>query len=550
MAGPIAMVLRFAYVICDTGLYGLDCWINSTLDVTTHLRGATMPWSFCCRLRWVGGSGGSPTGSTQTTHVGPVAVSFSGHPQTAIAATTGLVSAVGQAGASYSTLSIDPAHSLSSTILAYMRLMDAGSQLYTIPAVGGGSPSLLVHSGESQYATMSQSWVIAFLTLVAGDISIDTILSDGSQQKSVVLGTTAIPSISPNGATIAYVNSEGNIYTVPSGGGTPTAIYTGATAVNLPVVWSPNSAQIAFTGTNESTLKQNVYTMVATGGVTPDITPPPYAGGNLSVTSWSPDGNSLLCTYVPSGATNSSIAVISPTVGYNATLSPSAYSDSCATFAPDSAHIAFYRGNAGGSTPGIYTSDAVLTNPQLLLADPPSTGGTGPVLNLVWSSYQESQIFVGAHGTITASPVAGFLASQSASQFASLLTFTATTPSTATLTQSATSGSGAPLVFTLGADSITNISYTNVFNGAHSTIPLTSTPTALVTIDGTTGFVDYVVPAIAGKGRPMAAQSTASALTYTGQFSAIFDGSGKNLAPSGATTVQFDRTTGKLLSFR
>ncbi len=130
------------------------------------------------------------------------------------------------------------------------------------------------------------------------------------------------------------------------------------------------------------------------------------------------------------------------------------------------------------------------------------------------------------------------------------MTFNTTTPSTATITQSGTNSSGAPLAFTLGGDAITNISYANVYNGTHVSIPLTSTPTAVITVDALTGMVDYVVPAIAGKAHPMASKSVGNALTYSGQFSAIYDGTGKNLAPNGATSVEFDRATGRLVSFR
>ncbi len=139
---------------------------------------------------------------------------------------------------------------------------------------------------------------------------------------------------------------------------------------------------------------------------------------------------------------------------------------------------------------------------------------------------------------------------QNGSVFTSLLTFTATTPSTATLVQSGTNSNGAPIAYTLGADSINNISFTNVYLGAHTSIPLTTTPSAVVTVDAVTGFIDYVVPAIAGKAHPMAAKSTGNSLTYTGSFSAIYDRTGKNLAPKGATSIELDRTTGKLVSFR
>ncbi len=265
--------------------------------------------------------------------------------------------------------------------------------------------------------------------------------------------------------------------------------------------------------------------------------------------SWSPDGTTLACAAVPKAGGNSNIYLVSPSEAVISQVTPNSFNDRFPTYSPDGSELAFYR-NGNGATPGVYVSDALGTNPQLLLTDPSSTGANGGLASLYWSPFQASETFVGSHGTITASPVAGFLVSQNASQFASVLTFTATTPSTATLTESAVNASGAPMVFTLGADSITNISYTNVYSGAHSTIPLTSTPTALVTVDATTGFVDYVVPAIAMKGKSMAVQRSGAGLSYTGQFAAIYDKTGKNLAPNGATVVQFDKSTGKLISFR
>ncbi len=210
------------------------------------------------------------------------------------------------------------------------------------------------------------------------------------------------------------------------------------------------------------------------------------------------------------------------------------------------------RSSVGGATPGIYESDVEGQNPQLVLPDPANSGTTGPLNALVWSPFLEGQTFVGAHGTITASPVDGFIVSQNASVFASLLTFTTTTPSTATVTQSGTNVSGAPILFTLGGDSITNVSYQNVYNGAH-TIPGRVYPGRhwrSSRLTPYTGFVDLIAPAIAGKAHPMVSRSTGTSLTYTGTFSAIFDRSGKNLAPRGASTIEIDRTSGKLISFR
>jgi hypothetical protein len=168
---------------------------------------------------------------------------------------------------------------------------------------------------------------------------------------------------------------------------------------------------------------------------------------------------------------------------------------------------------------------------------------------MAWSPFPISHKFVGTGGSLNSSNVSGFLMGQNGNQFGSLLTMTATTPSTATIAPTGTVASGGPLVYTLGADSITNISYTNVYKGAYTSLTLTSTSNAIVSIDGTTGFVDFVAPGMAVKG-PTAAVQKAGAASYMGRFAAIYDQTGTNIAPSGATSIQVDSTTGRLISFR
>ena len=417
-------------------------------------------------------------------------------------------------------------------------------------AVSGSTPIPLLHTNQNSCPSFSQSGVIAFQSSNQAINFIDTVLPDGSQQKQVATENLAIfPTISPNGATIAYADIFGEIWTMPSGGGTPTEIYSASNAYAGPVAWSPSSTQIAFSA--KSGTYNQVYTMSSTGTGTKNVTPNDFVGGHLLVNSWSPDGNSLACEYIAGGAGNAQTVVMAATGNaFDSILTPSGYNDEFPTFSPDSGEIAFYRTNAGGASPGLYISNVFGTTPQLVLSDPTTIGTTGPVIALAWSPFQGGETFVGSHGTITSSPVAGFLVTEAGSAFASLLTFTATTPSTATLVQSGTNTSGAPMAYTLGADSVTNISFTNVYTGAHSSIPLTSTPNAIVTIDAGTGFVNYVVPALTGKAHPMVSRSSGTALTYTGSFAAIYDGTGKNLAPGGAATIEIDRTTGKLVSFK
>ena len=68
-----------------------------------------------------GGSNGTATGPTQNATVGPVAVTFIGHPQSRVSGSSSLVTSVGEAGASFTTISINPTHNPSSTTLASLR---------------------------------------------------------------------------------------------------------------------------------------------------------------------------------------------------------------------------------------------------------------------------------------------------------------------------------------------------------------------------------------------------------------------------------------------
>jgi hypothetical protein len=371
-------------------------------------------------------------------------------------------------------------------------------------------------------------------------------LQDGTSPHVVLNNVTAIPTISPNGQTIVYLDATtGNLDSIPVSGGTPKVIYNGGNADSGAIVWSPNGQQIAFTAKTAG--YDTVYTMAATGGTATNVLPSSLsATGNALVTSWSPDGNTLACNWTPTGSSTTDVMLIALNEGTGSILTPTGFSDAFASISPDNRKLAFYRTNAGGATPGIYESDFDGINPQLVIADPSSNGTTGAVVSIDWSFFQPSQTFVGSGGWLTTTSVSGFLMSQRGDQFGSLLTMTATTPSKATIAPTGASSPGSPMLYTLNADAITNISFMNVYTGGHTSINLTTTPTAVVSVDATTGYVDFVAPGTFKK-RPMAAGPNSD---LTGQFSAIYDRNGTNIAPSGATSIQVDRMTGKLISFR
>jgi hypothetical protein len=510
--------------------------------------GATLLLAGC------GGGGGTATpgaASPKQGTIGQAQVTYFGKPKALVQINSNQVSIDTQAGASYTSFAIQPTPALDSTVLAITRdLNSQGDQIYTVPALGTGAPSILLHATASAYPSFTQGGAICFENQVGTTFSVESVLSDGTQQKVLLANTLCYPTISPNGATIAYVDTGGNIWTVPAAGGTAKEIYSGGKAIGYPVIWSPNSLQIAFTGLNPTTSTSNVYTMANTGSTPVDVTPGSIQNGVMAVSGWSPDSLSLGCTYTANGGTNSTAFLLSLSGGEDLMPTPTGFSDSSVCFSPDNLRIAFYRSNAGGATPGVYESDAAGSNPVLVVPDPPSSGSTGPVVGIAWSPFHERILYVGSGGILSSGPVAGFLLGQNGDAFASLTTFTATTPSTATIASASGNTSGGSQAFNLTADNISNISFTNSWNGSHTSISLTSTPSAVVSINGTTGLVAFVAPGKFGKKTVSPSSGASGTATYTGQFTAIYDSSGKNLAPSGATSIQVDPKSGQLISFR
>ena len=89
----------------------------------------------------------------------------------------------------------------------------------------------------------------------------------------------------------------------------------------------------------------------------------------------------------------------------------------------------------------------------------------------------------------------GFLFGENKGALASLVAFTATTPSTAQVTQQNPNGGG--LVFQIQGDSITSLRYSNtIFSGVTTLIPgmASSAKSVLISFDPTTGQLESVLP--------------------------------------------------------
>ncbi len=93
--------------------------------------------------------------------------------------------------------------------------------------------------------------------------------------------------ISPDGKEIAFTY-KGDIYIVPTGGGTALRLTHSSSLDSYPV-WSPDSKKIAFASTREG--GQDIYVMNADGSDTRRLT---YNSAMETPESFSPDGKAII----------------------------------------------------------------------------------------------------------------------------------------------------------------------------------------------------------------------------------------------------------------
>ena len=138
---------------------------------------------------------------------------------------------------------------------------------------------------------------VAFVSERTGSKDIFVIGVDGRGLRQVTAGPAAddSPSWSPDGGRLVFSGTgddpAGDLYTVPSGGGTPTRLTTDPGADTQPA-WAPTGARIAFTTTRFDPAG-DVVVMAETGGAVTRAVPEP---GDSSEPAWSPDGARLAFT--------------------------------------------------------------------------------------------------------------------------------------------------------------------------------------------------------------------------------------------------------------
>jgi WD40-like Beta Propeller Repeat len=501
-----------------------------------------------CFLAGCGGSGARvEQGSTaSTTSIGQAVVTYFGQVKPQLTASSGNVTVSAVAGALITGVTAYPSASLQSTYLFFGRTVGGQSEIYRVPYTGG-TEQLLTHSVEQVNEPAPASNGSVFYSGYFGEEP-GIMLYDGSHVASFSPGGPGYflnPSVSPNAAKVAFDTTSYHQLWVCSASGGSAVQVTGAVDSSYGTSWAPTNLSVAYVQQNTGAY-ENIDTIPIAGGTPTDVSPPGLqSSGNFYSPSWSSDGISIAASYTPTSGSASEVLVFTTNTffGY-ARLTPTGNSDTYPSFSPDGSKVAFYRSNAGGAIPGIYVCDYDGSNSQLLVEDQTSDGA---INSLTWSPFPASEKLIGSGGRFYGANASGFLYSQVGSQFGSCVAFATTTPSTATITAPSGVSGSQPLSFLLTGDNITSLGY---LNGYFSTGPVFefsgTNPNVVVNIDGSTGQVDTFAVAAA---KP-ALTASAGKLTYAGRFNAVYDATGKNVAPNGASQLVVDSKTGHLLSFK
>ena len=216
------------------------------------------------------------------------------------------------------------------------------------------------------------------------------------------------------------------------------------------------------------------------------------------------------------------------------------------SYGPDGKELVLGMIEAGGGAAGLYINTIGSTSFSRI------TPLTSETFSPSWMGFTKDRTLISSGGGLLGTRACGVIQAQRSDQStSSVLAFDVTTPSSVVMTAqpigTLTSNS---LVFSVDADSITKLSYANTNNwrgirAIGPSTPVLSANGALVSIDGTTGFVDTVLPfnGTRAAGSHPTVTDDGSTRTFSGSFLAVYDKAGKNIAPNGASVVKLDTKT-------
>ena len=493
-----------------------------------------------------GASGGGDTAVTQTLNGYGLSATYQAAPGVKPQSSNGAGSAAAFTalfGVSFTAVQTNQVPDINNTKIAFNRngylwVMDA-TMTHQTP-VGTDFP---VNNNSCEPAIQPGGRVAAITRYDTGTghFQIYFVALDGSSSTKVtsLAGDCTSPTWNPNGTVCVFVSQVGGAYelfSIPAGGGAPTNLSNNSSVSDALPVFSRDGTKIYFWRYNIQNAIWNSFEMNANGSGQTAA----QFGSFTTVrgAALSPSGN----LYVVSNGT-SLYRLNMLGIGGLLVLAPNGHAYTNPSFSPDGQTILFEDDANGISNLATVRFDGV--NPQdVTFANNANNGYDSPS----WGPFPQNRQVVGPSGTV-ATGASGFLVGQLLNSIVSFVAFTATTPASASVVPQAQTADNC--VFELKGDSITKLAFVNdLATSATTVVPvsgLSSIGGALVSFNGATGRVVSVIPY--SPGAPKRAAGKNGTLVYTGRFLGIYDGSGRNLAPGGASRVEIDGRTGQAGAF-
>ena len=486
-----------------------------------------------------GGGASGPTASagSQNNNFGPFQTRASGgKPQVGIASNT-IATVTSVAGTAFTKITYAPAPVPGSTRIAMTRQAELYNSIYMMRSDGSAAHIL----GGINLAVSPIAWSrdgrIAFarINLATQKYELWMCNADGTNLHKIFTDTVSDynPAWGPDNFHILFTRNDpivgqAQIYSITSSGGSLTHISDG-TAADDDATWTPDGSTIYFERFNSITTTWNLWKMSATGA-TPTLVIDGQGVLTYGRIAIAPQGNALVVSE------NNRAALAYAPLPYVAgstfmASAPNQFYD-LGNFSPDGGKVLFGSYNSGTGFAELDVANADGHDVQSIFSHSDSSLAIG-----FWEPYPVPIPYVSSTGgSVFGTSSSGFLYGMIGPSFASVLSFTATTPATATAVADPVAPGAISIVYKLSADAITSIKYVNDFGGALNSVSLAaSTKSAIVSFDGGTGFVSAVVP-VAAKRAPVITKRGQNT-TLTGNFTAVFDAHARNLAPNGASEV-------------
>lgn len=442
--------------------------------------------------------------------------------------------------------------------IAYTTVASNGASAIYMVAPTGGTPTLLVNdpSNNIQPSVSPDGYKLTFASDRSGKYQIYVVNTDGTGLKNLTNNTSGnfSPVWSPDGKKIAFATDrDGNseIYVMNADGSAPTNLTNTPTVSEgdigwsrRDICWSPDGTKIVYVRIENAATPSEIWVMNANGSNPVNITNNPYID---ICPSWSPDGKKIAFTSDRDGGSFGDIYLMNPDGSGVTRLINDKIGDVCPTWSPDGSKLAWNHMDA-------QIGQVYIMNPDGSGATKVTTGTnyayTHPFWWGKWRSVSNTNTnLIGTGGQLGAS-AKGFIYTGQGDTSASVFTFNTADFTTLSMTSpSGTNSTGAWIVYVIeGATTAQTLTALRFLNFADSKpIDITSSAIingAVVTISALTGRVLNILPYTAANRAASASkvsvERTGHKLTLKYPFLGVWDATGKNIAPHGASSVELD----------